>query len=647
MSGPPAQVSGPPAQVSGPPAQVSGPPAPISAPPARPWGPAAPVSGPPMQVSAPPTPAPASPGWADEASTWARADEASTWADEAPAPVSAPPAVVPTRPSDEPMGVRPVSAPPSPGPADEPAPMATTGGPARAATPADEPAPVSAAPADEPERTARDASTSGTEGAVGEQPEPVAEARPVSAPPGLKPPASAFPAGDQEPPVAGDAAPTPKPVPDGDPEQILAGYHWRLDPETLREVVDDPDELRTIRRRLTEKLGASLDNRARARLLSLRAVVSRLVDDLNDALADGRLALTYAEATGELRRTALARARLAEVLRWKGEFAEADRLFAEANSTELPARLRAALHEHAGRSCYDQGRLMEACEHFERALGLHRAEDPELTGRIRVALDAVHVRAAAGGGFGPYPRGAEEVRRGRRSPVPTHDGALDRWGYADAEGELALGYQFAAAQPFADGMAWVRRPDAPGWELIDESGNRLLGPSYAAVRPFSDGLAWVSPEGGTDWTAIEPDGTEAVPPGFDEVRPFVGGVAAVRRGGWGAVDRNGRMVVRPQYHGFATALVDGRRIDGFTAEGLAVLDAGGRRGVVDRRGKWVVPPEHPAIVIHPVAFLVADAAGRWGALDRGGAPLIDPRHPSRDAVVAELDLLLTDTHPVL
>ncbi|WP_243705028.1 WG repeat-containing protein [Micromonospora sp. KC723] len=434
----------------------------------------------------------------------------------------------------------------------------------------------------------------------------------------------------------------------GDPEQMLAAYRWRLDPETLRETVGDPDELRALRGRLTEKLAVSLDNRARARLLSLRAVVSRVVGDLDDALADGRLALTYAEATGELRRTALARARLAEVLRRRGEHAEADRLFVEANSAELPDRLRSAMHEHAGRSCYDQGRLMEACEHFERALDLRRVDDPELTERIKVSLDAVHARAVAEGGFGPYPRSREEVLRGHRSPAPTRDSGPGRWGYADVDGELVIDYRYAEAQPFCEGVAWVRRPDTIGWELIDEAGTTLIAPAYVAVRAFSDGLAWVSRGGDADWTAIEPDGTELASGGFEEVRSFRGGVAAVRRGGaWGAVDRHGRLVVPLRYQGFRTVLADGRPVDGFTDEGLAVVEAGGLRGVVDRTGRVLVAPAHPQLMIHPVAFLATDRAGRWGALDRRGAPLIDPVHPGRDAVLAEIDLLLADTHPVL
>jgi hypothetical protein len=136
--------------------------------------------------------------------------------------------------------------------------------------------------------------------------------------------------------------------------------------------------------------------------------------------------------------------------------------------------------------------------------------------------------------------------------------------------------------------------------------------------------------------------------GFDDVRPFRRGVAAVCRAGrWGAVDVAGRFVVPPQYDGFATALHDGRYVDGFSDDGLAVVSLQGRLGVVDRTGRLLVPPAHPAIVIHPVAFLYCTPGQRWGALDRRGRPLVDPVFASRADVTDELDRLLVDTRPVL
>lgn len=436
--------------------------------------------------------------------------------------------------------------------------------------------------------------------------------------------------------------------PADDPEQVLATYRWRFHPETLREVVDNPDELRAIRDQLTAKLETATDDRSRARLLSLRAVVSRILGDLAKALADGRLALAHAEATGDLHSIALAQARLAHVLQWRGEYAEADRLFAEANSPELPDRLRATLHEHAGRSCFDQGRYIEACNHFERALELRKVEDPELIARTELALDAVLAKVAKHG-WGPYPRSREEILQLRRPPEPRFSEEAQRWGYVAADGAFVIPPAYVEVQPFHDGVAWVRRPQSAAWELIDETGATLIDASagYRGVGSFSDGLAWVSRDGTGAWLAIDKANQVVIAAGFDDVRPFRRGVAAVRRGGWGAVDKTGRVVVPTQYAGFATALTDGRYVDGFTDEGLAIVDTGGGKGVVDRTGRMLVPPRYAVLVIHPMAFLIGTETGRWGALDRAGRPLVELVHPSRAAVIDEIERRLADVAPVL
>ena len=428
-----------------------------------------------------------------------------------------------------------------------------------------------------------------------------------------------------------------------DPEQVLAAYPWRLDPETLRELADDPDQLRVVRDRLTDKVEYAERDAVRARLLSLRAVVSRVLGDLGPALADGQAALAHAEATGELRRTAIAAARLAHVLQWRGEYAEADRLFTEANSVELPDRLRAGMHELAGRSALDQGRYLEALHHFEAAMALRNRADPDMTARVAVALDAI-LRRVREHGWGPYPRSRDETLMRHRAPQPVCDVRTGLWGYA---GEVPARYR--DAQPFAERVAWVRRPGSHTWELIDEDGGVLIDVSagYLGATEFSGGLAWVSRDAAGGWFAIDEQNRVIIPGGFDDVRPFRRGVAPVRRGGWGAIDRHGRMVVPPKYRAFATLLAGGRRVEGFTEEGLAVVDAGGRLGVVDQRGRLIVRPEHAALVIHPVAFLIGDGRGQWGALDRRGDPLIDVVHAGEADVTNAIDRLLADTRPVL
>ena len=433
-----------------------------------------------------------------------------------------------------------------------------------------------------------------------------------------------------------------------DPEQILAAYPWKVDPVTLRETADDPEPLLAVRDRLTDKLEYAERDAIRARLLSLRAVVSRVLGDLGRALADARDALRHAEAAGDLREIVIVQARLARVQQWRGDFAEADRLFEDINSVELPDRLRAELHVHAGMSGYEQGRFLEACNHFEAALELRRVEDPGLVARTETALDAVMARVREAG-WGPYPRSREEILQRSRPPHPALDYNSGWQGYADSDGEVVIPERYAEVQPFHEGVAWVRRPGTAAWELIDETGGLVIDPSsgYVQVGRFSGGLAWVSREPAGGWFAVDWHNRVIVPGGFEDVRPFLHGLAVVRRGGWGAIDRHGRVAVQFRYQRFATELTAGGPVAGFTADGLAVIDAGDRLGVVNRGGQLLVAPVHFRLLIHPLGFLVGDRDGHWGALDRSGDPLVEVTRDRPGDVVDEIERLLAGSRSVL
>src|SRR5690606_18760694 len=149
---------------------------------------------------------------------------------------------------------------------------------------------------------------------------------------------------------------------------------------------------------------------------------------------------------------------------------------------------------------------------------------------------------------------------------------------------------------------------------------------WLGVGSFSEGLAWVSRDGLGSWVAIDKTNRVVISTGLDDVRPFRRGLAAVRRGGWGAVDKAARTLVPFRFHAFATALTASRYLDGYTDKGLAIDVANGRRGVGGRTGRMLVPPADPTVVIHPVAFLICNAAGAWGVLDRRGKSLVDATH---------------------
>jgi tetratricopeptide (TPR) repeat protein len=391
------------------------------------------------------------------------------------------------------------------------------------------------------------------------------------------------------PPAA--AAPAAPPAPESgepvDPEQALAALRVSLDPDTLHEVPDNVYELFRIRDSLSKKIDASTDNASRARLLGLRAVVQRYLSELRPAMSDAKMALVHAEATGQLRRVAVAQSRLANVLVRLGEIAEADRLFTLANSPELPDRLRATIHHYAGKCAFTQDRYIEACQHFEKALELRRDGDPELVQATEVALDALFSRVAQRG-WGPYPRTRDEILLTHKPPVPTFEERYDRWGYQNADGSWPIGPQFADVQPFREGVAWVRPVGIETWGLLAEDGRLLIDPrqGYLGVGSFSDDVAWVSRDGNGGWFAIDKANRVVIQSASTTYRPVPArhrDRAPARQVGarW---RRTARLAVQFAFDAFATGHADGRVRGGLHRRGARESsEAGGPKGVIDPR----------------------------------------------------------------
>src|SRR5262249_17033751 len=132
----------------------------------------------------------------------------------------------------------------------------------------------------------------------------------------------------------------------------LEAIRWRLDGGTLREVVDDKDALRALGERLDGPLADEVDNVAKAGLLSVRAEGYRLLGELGMAAAASRLALAHAESARDTQSMVIAQAELAHILRLRGDFVEADRLFVKAFMSPVPGALRSVVHENAGRCCF-------------------------------------------------------------------------------------------------------------------------------------------------------------------------------------------------------------------------------------------------------------------------------------------------------
>lgn len=151
-------------------------------------------------------------------------------------------------------------------------------------------------------------------------------------------------------------------------------------------------------------------------------------------------------------------------------------------------------------------------------------------------------------------------------------------------GLLLAGALWAQLVPFEKNDLWGYR---------DERGKVVIEPRYAMAGKFSHGIAAVVSDG--SWAYIDTTGRVIVRPFVFDNGPdyFREGLARyVADGKMGFFDRSGRIVIRAGFD-FAGRFSDSRAevCQGCrkVAAGEHYTIEGGRWGVIDRRGKLVVP----------------------------------------------------------
>lgn len=212
--------------------------------------------------------------------------------------------------------------------------------------------------------------------------------------------------------------------------------------------------------------------------------------------------------------------------------------------------------------------------------------------------------------------------------------------YIDVSGSPAFPGVFLDAFGFEGSVARVTLPDGRV-ALVDAQGSQI-GDVYDFIEPFMDGLARVNNGGrrkngtvrGGSWALIDMSGTPRMDPIACEamLNPSEDRVSVLVDGRWGFLDTHGRTIVEPNYafitvhfEGLIVAATDAGDVyldlEGNVAlpgpfqeatdfvAGLAKVKVGGKWGIIDRRGRFVHPPEYDKI-----GQLVDGAA--WAVRDR-------------------------------
>lgn len=194
------------------------------------------------------------------------------------------------------------------------------------------------------------------------------------------------------------------------------------------------------------------------------------------------------------------------------------------------------------------------------------------------------------------------------------------WGYINTRGEVVLPAVWYAASPFREGRALVTGGGKR--MMIDRAGKRVIAEGkYVFCDGFREGRAVIGRRNrGSDYMQecdlygyMDISGNAVIKPRWDECMDFSDGLAAVRKGKlWGFVDRDGNVVVRPKWE-HVSNFHEGRAI---------VLDSGFSLGMIDSRGKLVIPLYYSCLGNFCDGLAPFGQCGKHGFLDRAGKVVI-------------------------
>lgn len=183
----------------------------------------------------------------------------------------------------------------------------------------------------------------------------------------------------------------------------------------------------------------------------------------------------------------------------------------------------------------------------------------------------------------------------------------------------AVQSEFDYVDSFSEGRAIVVRMGKCGF--IDEQRNVVVPLRYAYARPFSEGLAAVVTGRWRSKTELDGlygfvdlDGKEVIPCEYEDVNSFSGGIAAVfKNRKWGAIDRRGNMIIKPQFDDSFYFSSD-MAVVGIETDKL-------RFGYIDREGRVIVSCQYDAALDFDGDHAWVEKDGEMFQIDKSGVPV--------------------------
>lgn len=234
-----------------------------------------------------------------------------------------------------------------------------------------------------------------------------------------------------------------------------------------------------------------------------------------------------------------------------------------------------------------------------------------------------------------------------------------KWGLINARGEQVrepvfeniggFGFGRSPGPPFDDRGAAPARMDGR-WGFIDRSGEWVIQPQFGHAQKFAGENLTVVEVGDRRQGVIDRKGRYILNPSFENIGSLAGPLIPVGNSEgpngafqrWGFADKSGRVVVEPQYVGFALPR-RGKRLIAVNSGKLTVAsstsfsDPAGRImmysqasearwGFIDETGRMAIAPIYEdAWPFDESGLAGVKQNGRWGFIDETGKIVIRPQ----------------------
>jgi len=154
------------------------------------------------------------------------------------------------------------------------------------------------------------------------------------------------------------------------------------------------------------------------------------------------------------------------------------------------------------------------------------------------------------------------------------------WGYSDLQGDTIVAAIYKEVRPFNYGVAPVKKEEK--WGAIDTMGNMIIPLEYDEMETFIGGISIVKND--QKFGLIDSTAKFILPLQYDLIRPFVDGIALVKDKRCFYIKSDGSALNNEKYN-YAYDFENG----------YAIVKIGQKYGVINKRGEWVLQPEHQQI----------------------------------------------------